>query len=133
MALPNWLDQVPNLDFGKEKELLQQLLAWLEHEGWQRVNVNDLDQQDRQQTDLAFSRGGEHLRLAVMPKQRSSTASVRVQALPGYESALLVQRENSPDWGIEVGGLLIEDRLTEERFHWLLQRFFPKPDGAAPR
>lgn len=124
MALPNWLDQVPNVDFGREKQALLDILAWANTLGWNRVDPRGLEFTARKETDLALESGDKKLRIAVQPKSRSTLGMIRIQAIPTFRDALIVWQPRRHKWDIELGGVPLDRKWDEHAFNWLLSRLF---------
>ena len=69
VVLPDWLDQVPGVDFAPEKKLLAHMEEWATQNGWDVSDgSNLLPLELRQRTDVLLSQAGQkrHLRIAVL-------------------------------------------------------------------
>lgn len=124
MALPSWLDQVPNIDFAREKQALLDILAWGQALGWARVDPQGLEFNARQETDLALEKDDRKLRVAVLSKSRSSLGMIRIQAIPTFRDALIVWQPRRHKWELELGGVPMDREWDENTFGWLLSRLF---------
>jgi len=124
MALPNWLDQVPNLDFGREKQALLDILSWGQTRSWNRVDTRGMEFNARTETDVAMENGTKKLRIAVQPKARTTQGMIRIQAVPTFREALVVWRPNRRKWEVELGGVPLDRDWNEGTFEWLLSRLF---------
>jgi hypothetical protein len=124
MALPHWLDEVPNIDFAREKQTLLDILAWGETLGWGRIDTQGLEFNARKGTDLALEKDGKKLRVAVQPKSRNTSGMIRIQAIPTFREAVIVWQPRNHRWEIELGGVPLDRTWDEGGFGWLLSRLF---------
>lgn len=127
MALPNWLDQVSNISFEREKELLHKLIDWLIQLEWSQAS-GGMDFSERQQADLVFTKDQPErkIRVAVLPKSKSSQGALRIQAIPTFSEAEYRWRHSKRRWEIEIGGVPMDRYDDFESFEWLLERLFAK-------
>lgn len=124
MALPKWLDQVPNVDFAREKEALLDILAWATSLGWRRVDPSGLEFNARRESDVALENVDRKLRIAVQSKSSSKEGMIRIQAIPTFRDALIVWQPRRRKWEIELGGVPMDRTWDEESFSWLVSRLF---------
>jgi len=124
MALPQWLDQVPNVEFTEEKRLLEELMQWGTDMGWTPVDTDGLDFSERAQTDIALQKDDRKLRIAVLRKSRSSEGAIRIQAVPAFREAILTWRQRAKRWQIELGGVPLDRNWDQTAFKWLVERLF---------
>src|SRR5205823_8976328 len=82
-VLPNWLDQVPGVDFTPEKELLRDLEQWAAKNGWEVSDGSDLPFELRQRADVLLSQptNERYMRIAVLPKAKRGSGVVRIDAV----------------------------------------------------
>ncbi len=127
MALPDWLDQVPNLSFEREKALLNQILVWAHDLEWERADTAGMDFSERNPTDLVLSNGHEQwLRFAVLPKNRTSQGAIRIQAVPTFKEAEYRWKPQRRKWEVEIGGVPMDRFDDADSFRWLLGRLFAR-------
>ena len=126
VVAPGWLDQVPNLDFGHEKELLTAFETWAEANGWIVSDGESLPEELQKRTDVLLEypsddkrRDSKRLRLAVLRKSRSSGGVICVDASNLRTVELLFQRK-MPHWRVEAAGVRVEDDLLVGAGHGLL-------------
>ena len=127
MALPNWLDQVPNLSFEREKTLLTQIAAWAEALHWHQTPVAEMAFSEQQKTDMLLASDDfRKLRIAVLPKNRDSQGAIRIQAIPTITEAEYRWKTRKRKWEVEVGGVPMDRYNDEPTFKWLIGRLFAK-------
>jgi hypothetical protein len=124
MALPKWLDQVPNIDFSREKQVLEDIVDWSCSLGWTPVDPEGMEFSARSATDVALAKGEELIRIAVEPKSRTSQGSIRIQAVPFFRDAFLVWHPTRRKWQIELGSVPIDRTWDRSSFEWLMERLF---------
>lgn len=124
LPLPDWLDQVPNVDFTKEKASLAEMTVWAEAEGWRSIDPSGMAFSARQQTDLVLEKGADKLRVAVQPKSRSTEGAIRIQAIPTFREASIVWQPRRHKWVVELGGVPLDRAWEAKTFHWLVSRLF---------
>lgn len=125
VVLPEWLDQVPTVDFAPEKDLLQQLETWAQANGWIVSDGSNLPLELRQRTDVLLEHPdhNQRLRLAVLRKSRNNVGVIRVDASNLRTIELLYQRKQ-PHWRVEAGGVRVEDDLLQRGWPWLIKLMF---------
>lgn len=126
MALPKWLDSVPNMSFEREKQLLVQIQRFAGNLGWKDADTTGLAFSSRQETDVALQKGEQFLRLAVLPKSKENQGAVRLQAIPTFSEAEYVWKPRKGKWEIEIGSVPMDKFDDSESFSLLLRRLFSK-------
>ena len=125
MALPNWLDQVPNVDFTQEKDALRDLLSWGEALGWHTSDPSGMEFNARQSADIVLEfRGDRKIRIAVQSKSKSSLGMIRIQAIPTFREASIIWLPRRHQWQIQLGGVPIDRPWAEDSLRWLFERLF---------
>ena len=119
-VLPDWLDQVPNISFLPEKELLSNFEAWALEHGWTVTDGSTLPHELRQRTDVLLenTEQNQRIRLAVLPKSRKGAGAIRLDA--NLRTLELLYRPKERHWRVEVGGIRIADDLMEKGWEWLV-------------
>lgn len=126
MALPNWLEEVPNMNFDREKHLLLDIQQWAQLLGWTPAPTAGVDFSERQNTDVALQKQDQVLRIAVQPKSKESHGVVRLQAIPTFKDAEFVWKPRKRKWEIEIGAVPMDRYADLESFSWLLGRLFAR-------
>src|SRR5436305_1568882 len=104
LVLPEWLDQVPGIDFTPEKELLSDLEEWASRNGWEVSDGSSLPSELSRRTDVLLSqpRGERRLSIAVLPKTRRGPSIIRIDATShrpfSHRSFELVYQQRHKRW-----------------------------------
>jgi|GEM_PF-6097480 len=125
VVLPNWLDQLPTVDFTPEKELLTELEKWAIENNWNVSDGSSLPFELRQRTDVLLNKPQHEqtIRLAVLRKSRNGVGVIRVDSSNLRTVELLYQRRQ-PHWRVEAGGVRVEDDLRNRGWSWLINLMF---------
>jgi hypothetical protein len=129
-VLPDWIDQVPGVDFTPEKDLLRNLEQWAAENGWEVSDGSSLPSDLRHRTDVLLSRpgNGRHLRIAVLPKSRSSRGLVRIDATRdrpfSNRTFELVYQPRHNRWRVEAATIPLDDNIIEKGWDWLADLAF---------
>ena len=125
VVLPEWLDQVPAVNFAPEKELLTQFETWAQANGWIVSDGGNLPLELRRRTDVLLEQPNldQRIRLAVLRKSRNGVGVIRVDASNLRTVELLYQRRQ-PHWRVEAGGVRVEDDLLKRGWAWLIKLLF---------
>ena len=123
VVLPGWLDQVPEIDFTREKEMLTQLEAWAVQKGWAVTDGAGLPSGLRERTDVLLTHpdGEKRIRVAVLQKNRSSSGYIRLDASNLRTLELEFRRKH---WRVLAGAVPIEDDIVTRGWDWLVKLMF---------
>jgi hypothetical protein len=125
LVLPNWLDQVPGIDFSPEKELLRDLETWAATNGWQISDGRELPHELRKRTDVLLDDPVKHrrLRVAVLPKSSNNSGSIRLDA-SNLRTLELVYQPTKRRWRLEVGSVPLTDDILQQGWSWFTDLAF---------
>ena len=125
VVLPEWLDQVPTVNFAPEKYLLTQIETWAETHGWMVSDGSQLPLELRQRTDVLLEQPDHdrRIRLAVLRKSRNGVGFIRVDS-SNLRTVELLYQHKQPQWRVEAGGVRVEDDLLNRGWDWLIRLMF---------
>jgi len=103
VVLPEWLDQVPTVNFAPEKYLLTQIETWAETHGWMVSDGSQLPLELRQRTDVLLEQPDHDRRIRTVE---------------------LLYQHKQPQWRVEAGGVRVEDDLLNRGWDWLIRLMF---------
>ncbi len=126
MALPEWLDQTPNVNYELEKKLLLQVLSWAKRLGWVARSTDGMDFSSSHRADLVLSKNDQSLRIEVKSKGRATRGEVRIQAIPTFKDADYLWKPKKKKWEISIGGVAMAQYDDEKSFKWLVERLFAR-------
>jgi hypothetical protein len=125
VVIPAWLNQIPNVDFGPERQMLMQLETWATENNWTVSDGSSLPSEFRQRTDVLFERPEKEqsIRAAVLQKSRSSSGVIRLDSST-FRTLELVYRPRQKRWRVEAGSIPIEDDVSKRGWRWLTDLLF---------
>ncbi|HLV81711.1 MAG TPA: hypothetical protein VKT32_15600 [Chthonomonadaceae bacterium] len=125
VVLPDWLDQVPSVDFAPEKDLLTRPETWAQENGWIVSDGSSLPSELRRRTDVLFQRTDREqaIRLAVLPKSRNGAGEIRLDA-SSLRTIELVYRRPQRQWRVAVSGVPIADDPSQVGWDGLVDLMF---------
>jgi len=125
VVLPEWIDQVPKVDYAPEKTLLTDLEMWAEQNGWTVNDGSKLPHELRQRTDvlLEMPNSNRRVRVAILRKSPHGVGVIRMDS-SNLRTIQLVYRRTQRQWRVEAGDIPIEDNLLERGWGWLLDLMF---------
>lgn len=125
VVLPNWLDQVQGVDFTPEKKMLSELEAWAAADGWEVSNGSSLPSELRQRTDVLLTQPErrQHMRIAVLPKSKRGSGSIRIDS-SSHRVFDLVYLPRKKSWRVETASVPLSDDLRKQGWNWLTQLAF---------
>ena len=125
VVIPTWLDQVSSVNFTPEKHLLTEIESWAETQGWTVSDGAHLPLELRQRTDVAIEKTaeGKRVRLAVLPKGKTSGGEIRVDSSE-LRTIELFYKAATRRWQVEVSGVVMEEDLHRRGLPWLFDKLF---------
>ena len=124
-VMPAWLDQMPAIDYTPEKELLSELEAWAQVNGWSITDGSTLPLELRRRTDVLLERPDENrrIRLAILRKSRNNAGAVRVDA-SSLRTIVLEYESRRKRWRVEAAGVQVDEDLSARGWGWLIDLLF---------
>ena len=113
-VLPQWIDQVPGVDFEPEKKLLADLEAWASENGWDVSDGSKLSSELRRRTDVLLEQPEKkrRLRIAVLDKTKRGPGVIRMDA-SNHRIFELVYQPKAMRWRVETGTVPLTDYVTK--------------------
>jgi hypothetical protein len=130
LVLPEWLDQVPGVDFTPEKELLTHLEEWASQNDWEVSDGSSLLRELSRRTDLLLSQADQerHMRVAVLPKERRGPGRIRIDATSdrvfSHRIFDLVHVPKQGRWRVELATLPLIEDIRKEGWDRLVELAF---------
>ncbi len=100
---------MPKVNFDPEKQLLEQFELWAQENGWEVSDGSELSLFLQKRTDvlLAHPQLDRQIRLSVLPKNRGSAGTIRVDA-SNLRTVDLVYFPRKSQWRVEAAGMRVE-------------------------
>ena len=125
VVLPDWLDQVPTINFEPEKEMLTRIENWAQEKGWIVSDGQSLPRELRQRTDVLLEKPDldQRVRIAVLQKSKRGAGAIRLDAST-LRTLELVFQPKGKFWRVEIEGVPLDDRLLDNGLDPLFAMMF---------
>ena len=124
-VLPEWIDQVRDVDFEPEKNLLTDMETWARNNGWEVNDGRSLSLELRRRTDILLvqPQRKRHLRIAVLPKTKKGPGVIRMDA-SNHRVFELIYQPRTRLWRVETAAVPLSEASEKVDWAWLFNLAF---------